>query len=138
MFVTRFIVHCISCTGLPSVLRCRVQTLPLTTHETPPTGPRAQRPFSPARPATCNCTHAPYFNFNVQTQQCSVHVTASSPGQSVLLHDLVSLALPVQPLPPLGGGGLLQRRTRVMLPLPHVVVHEDHGDQRPQFPSERA
>lgn len=56
-------------------------------------------------------------------------------GQSVLLHDCVSTVLPVQPLPPFLDGGLLQRRTRMTLPSPHVVVHADQGDQRPQFPS---
>lgn len=61
-----------------------------------------------------------------------------SPGQSVLLHGFVSLVFPVHPLPPFDGGGLLHRRIRVMLPSPHVVVHADQGDQRPQFPSARA
>lgn len=58
-------------------------------------------------------------------------------GQSVLLQGCVSMALPVHPLPPFCGGGLLHRRTRVMFPSPHVVVHADQGDQRPQFPSAR-
>lgn len=54
------------------------------------------------------------------------------------MHDLASRAAPLQPLPPLAGGGLLQRRTRVTLPSPQVVVQDDHGDQRPQLPSVRA
>lgn len=58
-------------------------------------------------------------------------------GQSVLLHGWVSLALPAHPFAPLAGGGLLHRRTRVMSPSPHVVVHADQGDQSPQFPSLR-
>lgn len=58
-------------------------------------------------------------------------------GQSVLLQGCVSIASPMHPLPFFCGGGLLHRRTRVTLPSPHVVVHADQGDQRPQFPSAR-
>ncbi|KAG7257238.1 hypothetical protein CRUP_017264 [Coryphaenoides rupestris] len=47
----------------------------------------------------------------------------------------VSLGGPGHPRPPRWGGGWLQRRTRVTLPSPHVVVHVDHGDHIPQSPN---
>lgn len=86
-------------------------------------------------------THTTYHLSIRQSSTTVQFVCASvllySLGQSVLLQDCVSLALPGHPLPPFCGGGLLHRRTRVIFPSPHVVVHADQGDQRPQFPSAR-
>ncbi|TNN73904.1 hypothetical protein EYF80_015921 [Liparis tanakae] len=77
-------------------------------------------------------------NLGRQAQAEAVRLAAfeaARTGQTVEARGCVSVALPVHPLPPFCGGGLLQRRSRVMLPAPHVVVHADQGDQRPQFPS---
>ena len=139
--VTRLVVHGVSSTRLPTMLRGRVQTLPLTTLQASTTRLGAQRPLGPARPASGNYTQTHHTNTCESRTAPPVCVciprAVHSPGQSVLLQACVSPALPVHPLPPFCAGGLLQRRTRVMLPAPHVVVHADQGDQRPQFPSAR-
>lgn len=54
LFVTSFIVHSISSTRLPAILRSRVQTLPLATCKASSTWLRAQWPFSPGCPASSN------------------------------------------------------------------------------------
>lgn len=137
LFVTCFIVHSISGTRLSTVLRGGAQTLPLSTLKTSATGLRAQWPLGPAGPAACDWAQARCLTFSYTTAQC-VCARVTSPGHSVLLHIWVSLAPPTHPLPPFCGGGLLQRRSRAILPSPHVVVHADQGDQRPQFPSDCA
>lgn len=141
LFVTSFIVHSISSTRLPTILRGGVQTIPLATHKTSPTRLWAQWPLSPACPASSDYTQAHHLHVSLLSttaQSVCAFGLVYSLGQSVLLQGDVSLALPVHPLPPFCGGGLLQRRTRVILPSPHVVVQADQGDQRPQFPSARA
>lgn len=137
LFVTDFIVHSISSTRLPAILRSRVQTLPLATYKASPTWLWTQWPFTPACPASSNYTQTLRWASCAAVQFVYAFMPALySLGQSVLLQGCVSMALPVHPLPPFFGGGLLQRRTRVTLPSPHVVVHADQGDHRPQFPSE--
>lgn len=138
LFVACFIVHFVSSTRLPTILRGRVQTLPPTTHKTSPTRYWAWWPFAPAGPASGDYKQTHYLPVHLRCSLCGINVAVYSPGQSVLLQGCVSLTLPVHPLPLVCGGGLLQRRTLVMLPSPHVVVHADQGDQRPQFPSARA
>lgn len=69
---------------------------------------------------------------------CVLNVLLFLLGQSVFLQGWVSMATPLHALPPFWGGGLLHSRTLVMLPSPHVVVHADQGDQKPQFPPARA
>lgn len=135
LFVTRFIVHWISSTRLPTILWSRVQALPLATCKASPTWIWAQWPFGPGCPASSNYTQTLLWASCATVQFIYPFVPDSySLGQGLLLQDCVSMALPMHPLPPFLGGGLLQRRTRVMLPPPHVVVHADQGDQRPQFP----
>lgn len=140
LLVTSFIVQSVSSTRLPPVLRCRVQTLSLATWKASSTRLWARWPFSPGCPTASNYTqtyHLPVRQLNSRVQFACAFALVYSLGHSVLLQDCASLELPKHPLPPLCGGGLLHRRTRVMSPSPHVVVHADQGDQRPQFPSAR-
>lgn len=55
-------------------------------------------------------------------------------GQAFLLHVWVSLASPMQSLPPYFGDGSLHNRLRVWEPPPHVREQVSHGDQGPQLP----
>lgn len=79
LFVTRFIVHSVSSTRLPAVLRGRVQTLPPATRETSPTRLWAQWPFSPACPASGNYTQTDYLPVHQSsaTLQTAWHKCAS-------------------------------------------------------------
>lgn len=61
LFVARFIVHFVSSTRLPAILRARVQALPPTTGKTSPTRLWAQWPFAPACPASGNYTRNTLF-----------------------------------------------------------------------------
>ena len=56
-------------------------------------------------------------------------------GQIAVLQDLVSAEEPLQPVPPLDGGGESQCRVRILVPPPpHVglqLLHEVHAPQTP-------
>jgi len=56
-------------------------------------------------------------------------------GQGSFWQGLVSLASPSQGLPFSCGTGELQRRILVIMPVPQVTEHDDHGDQWLQPPS---
>lgn len=56
-------------------------------------------------------------------------------GQSFMLQTSLSLASPLQFLPPYWGWGLLHTRARLLTPPPHVAEQVAHGDQGPQLPS---
>lgn len=50
-------------------------------------------------------------------------------------HPCVSDLTPGQSAPPWAGAGLLHARSRVLIPLPHVLLQGDQGPQVDHFPS---
>ena len=61
--------------------------------------------------------------------------TKNSPGQGFKLQLFVSMATPLQGLPPFAGVGCVQSRTRFCNPSPHVFEQGSHLDQEDQLPS---
>lgn len=59
----------------------------------------------------------------------------SVPRHGVAWQSWASLSGPEQPVPLLRGGGLIQARLRICVPLPHVTEQSDHTDQGVQLPS---
>ena len=57
------------------------------------------------------------------------------PGQTSVLHDLISLKLPEQSAPPYFGCGLSHFLFRVCVPPPHDLEHVEKEVQFPQSPS---
>lgn len=66
-------------------------------------------------------------DLSLTTGTNSFLVTADSPGQILLLHSRVSVALPTQSLPPFAGLGLVQVLERVFCPTPQVLEQDDHS-----------
>ena len=57
------------------------------------------------------------------------------PAQGNMLQYSQIVAFPVQSLPPFAGGGFVQVRTLVRVPLPQVWLQSDQGVARLQLPS---
>lgn len=71
--VTCFVVHSVSSTLLSTMLRGRVQTLPLATLQTSTTRLWAQRPLGPARPASGNYTQTHHVPVSQLQSSLCVH-----------------------------------------------------------------
>ena len=63
--------------------------------------------------------------------QVNTHISL---GQGLRVHVCWSLLLPEQSLPPPEGAGLLQNRSLVLRPLPHVTEHDDQEFHEPHPP----
>ena len=70
-------------------------------------------------------------------QIISQHKKINLPGQWRTKQTSELFPSPAQSFPSWAGAGLLHNRTRVLVPLPHVLLQVDQLSQADQFPSTR-
>ena len=63
------------------------------------------------------------------------NVKIDSLGQSRTKQAPILFGSPLQGAPPWAGAGLLHKRVRFLVPLPHVSLHADQAPQLDQFPA---